>query len=269
LFLVKPYPLSFGKVRVTLLDVGQGLSAVIETQDQLMVYDTGPKFSDRFNAGDAIILPYLRQVGASNIDVLVLSHGDSDHAGGLDALTKTVDVKRFLNGASRKIKSPQGEACVAGTRWESSGVKFEIIFPDADQLDLVDNNGSCVVRIEASGRVLLLTGDIEKKAERFLINSRGLNLGADVMLIPHHGSKTSSTEAFIDRVGADVAINAVGFGNRYRLPNKQVIQRYLDRHIAVWDTARHGAISLTLSSQGVGKPVAYRLANKRFWHSDN
>ncbi|MDH5217576.1 MAG: DNA internalization-related competence protein ComEC/Rec2, partial [Gammaproteobacteria bacterium] len=175
----------------------------------------------------------------------------------------------FIKGATEKIKQPSGSPCVAGDRWQSAGVSFELIFPDEKHADLVDNNGSCVVRVKAKNNILLLTGDIEKKAERFLIKSLGSKLDADVMLIPHHGSKTSSIEEFIDNVSPQVAINAVGFNNRYRLPNEKVMQRYADRGIEVWDTAQSGAISLTLTSHGVGKPVSYRQTSRRFWHTVN
>lgn len=264
-FLISQNGPKVGEARLNVLDVGQGTAVVVETANHALLYDTGPRFSDSFNAAQAVIIPFLRQRGIYKLDTLVLSHGDRDHAGGIDEILSGMEIGRFLNGAPQRVKN-RGESCVSGTKWRLDGVDFEIIYPAAELLPLTDNNGSCVLKISAMGQILLLTGDIEQKAERFLLESHGLDLDADVLLIPHHGSKTSSTEAFIAAISPQIAINSVGFANRYHLPNRQVIERYKRRDIALWDTATQGAITLTLSTSGIQGPISHRQEAKRFWH---
>jgi len=262
---VKPQALNEGEVVIDVLDVGQGLAVVARTRDHVLLYDTGPRFSEDFNAGDAVILPFLREHGVEQIDTLVLSHGDSDHAGGLDAVFAQMPVTTFYNGASRQITREGQKPCRAGTHWQVNQVRFSLVYPENTLQELSDNNGSCVLQIHAGEHAILIPGDIEKKAERFLLESLGLGLRSDVLLIPHHGSKTSSTPTFIEQVSPGIAINAAGYANRYRLPNAKVMRRYTERNMALWNTAQHGAIRLTLSESGIDGPHSWRRQKRRFW----
>ena len=267
LVLVSSYPVEEDKFLFTLLDVGQGLSAVIQTKHHVVVYDVGPKFSADFDTGEAVVLPFLRQQGRDKIDVLLVSHADNDHAGGLRSVATGIAVDRFLSIEPQLSPTLKGELCQAGQHWTFDGVLFEIIHPSLDWPVRKRNNGSCVLRVSVGDHRVLLPGDIEKKAERFLNSSHNDLLRADVMVVPHHGSKTSSSQGFIQAVQPRYALLPVGYRNRYRLPNAQILARYKENRISTRSTADHGAITLQVSKAGVSSPALHREQEKRFWHN--
>lgn len=261
-----PYPrLTSGQYSVTLLDVGQGLSVVIRTRQHVLLYDTGPKFSENFDAGSAIVLPYLFKNNIHRIDRVVISHGDNDHIGGLAALQSHILIKDIFSSVPAKIKKQPAQLCLAGQHWQWDGVSFLFLYPNKKQLGL-NNDSSCVLKISNGVKSVLLTGDIEKLAEKVLLKTQYSHLPATVLIVPHHGSTTSSTTAFIHAIHPQYAWFAVGYRNRYGLPKPKVITRYLQAHVALFDTVKSGAISMLLTKDVVANRIQqYRVVNHHLW----
>lgn len=267
LLIPAPDKVPVGEMRFTLLDVGQGMSAVVETRDEVLVYDTGALFSERFNAGDAVLLPFLRQRGIGHVDVLVISHGDNDHIGGAAALLESIQVDRVLSSVPDEIPGSGHEHCYDGQAWAVSGVRFEMLNPVSDQ-DMTGNNASCVLRVSTGNQQILLTGDIERLAEQHLLSRHGDTLQSTVMTVPHHGSKTSSSPEFLDTVRPGLALVPAGYRNRYGFPKQAIMARYRERGITVMNTARAGAITIKMT--GTSHSVQrHRDIRRRFWHSRN
>jgi competence protein ComEC len=264
LFLVRPEPPAAGEARITLLDVGQGLAMVVQTAKHTLVYDTGARLSARFDAGRAVVVPYLRHAGVTQVDTLIVSHGDNDHIGGSASLLAAMPVRRVLSSVPERLAN--AEACVSGQAWEWDGVRFAILHPDAGT-NLEGNNRCCVLRIESRFGQALLPGDIAAKAERELLLRAAQQLRADVLVVPHHGSKSSSTENFLDRVRPRVALLPVGYRNRYNHPHPLVVERYRERGIALEDSASAGAITLQLGNKGL-QLHRYRETERRYWQGE-
>ncbi len=257
-----------GEVWLTLLDVGQGLSAVVRTARHSLVFDTGPAFSERFDAGDAVVAPFLRATGVPRVDRLVISHGDRDHLGGLFSLLEQVPVDEVLTSVPDKVVWPAGrpQACHAGQHWEWDGVSFTMLYP-FPELGARGNDASCVLRVSTAGAALLLPGDIEKRSEKALLARAPDRLRADVLVAPHHGSNTSSTTDFLAAVQPRYALFPVGYRNRYGFPKPLVVARYQERGAARLATDRQGALTLRLGAQGVlAAPESYRQQALRYWH---
>lgn len=250
------------EVWITTLDVGQGLSVVLETHDDVLVYDTGAKFGASFDAADAALVPFLRSRGWSEVTRVVLSHGDGDHVGGYETLREAFPIRRLLDNETDWPSAP----CVAGASWYWSGVRFDVLHPPAAHR-WRRNNASCVIRVSVGPYAVLLTGDIERAGESALLQARPSELRADVLVVGHHGSRTSSTSPFLTAVGASVGIIGVGFQNRYRLPSPHVLRR-LERHgVSVYRTDLDGAVQLRLSrGAGVTDIRRFRAAERRYWH---
>ncbi len=249
----------------TLLDVGQGLAAVVESRDHVLVFDTGPKYSADFNAGEAVILPFLRERGWSAIDVLIVSHGDNDHRGGLPPLLASFPVKQLLSSVPTQLPTSAARPCHAGQHWRWGGVVFEMLNPGVDSA-MGENDRSCVLKVTAGDRALLLTGDIEKRAERGLVERLGLALESTVLVAPHHGSKTSSSPDFIEAVAPQYVLFPVGYRNRWGFPRPSVVERYQQLGAYMFDTARHGAISVVVPPKGEVSLSSYRETRRRYWH---
>lgn len=253
-----------GAIEFTLLDVGQGLAAVVRTHDRVLVYDVGPRYGARFDAGEAVLVPFLKSKGVKSIDVLVLSHGDNDHVGGLRSVLAEVEVKRVLSNDAELV--PDALPCLADTAWRWGEVDFELLFP-VDALGAEGNNRSCVLRVSSRAGSILLPGDIEWQAERDLVSNKRSVLRSDILVVPHHGSRTSSSPRFLDAVQPSHALFAVGYANRFGFPRPSVRDRYRARAIQTYDSARHGAISFTLQpGRGIGPATLYRFEARRFWH---
>ncbi len=249
----------------TLLDVGQGLSAVVQTRRYTLVYDTGAKFSNHFNAGKGIVLPYLRAQGIRQIDTLIVSHGDNDHIGGvLDLLGEHPDTP-VLTSVPDRIDHPYINPCHAGQTWEWDGVIFQLLHPDKSG-EFTGNNGSCVLKISTGQKSVLLSGDIENQGEASLLEIHARDLPASILIAPHHGSKTSSSSAFIDAVNPEYVFFPVGYRNRFKFPNQDIMLRYESRGIKMLDTSRHGAILVKIHTTGMAV-TRYRQAARRFWHT--
>ena len=254
-----------GEYRLTLMDVGQGLAVLVETRGHTMVFDTGARFSETFNAGDAVVLPLLKARGVSALDTLVVSHADKDHAGGVEAVLAGVPVGRLLAGEPDDLPGGRGQRCIDGERWEWDGVRFEFLHPPAAS-PAIRNNGSCVLRVSTGGGSVLLTADVEAGAEAMIASLPAERIGSEVMLIPHHGSATSSTPGFLDAVNPRIALLSRGYRNTFGFPRKEVIDRYESRAIRVYDTATEGAITLEVGAQQ--GPIVIRGARsvaRRYW----
>ncbi len=251
-----------GGFRLHLLDVGQGLSVLIQTAERMVLYDAGPQYG-QFSLGEAVIVPTVRRHGQNNIDVAVISHFAADHVGGLAGIQKSMPIGMILSGESLAI--PGSEACAQGRVWEWDGVVFEILWPPRESHHS-GNDQSCVIQIRSETGTALLTGDIEGFAEKALIKSAGKTLDSDILLVPHHGSGTSSSERFIEFVAPEVAIVSRGSSNRYGHPHPEIRQRYHNLGIRWLDTAMVGQITLTSHQKGF-RIVSWKDHRRRFWHS--
>lgn len=272
LLFAKPTPLDNDEVRISILDVGQGLSMVIETENQVMLYDTGPKYSQSFNAGEAVITPYLLNRGVDEIDMLVVSHTDKDHAGGVEGVLRNIRVKRLLSSAPDAFQHENSSRCDAGEMWNWGGLLFQFLHPNS-QIDnlatLSTNNSSCVLLVKHQAGSFLLTGDIEAPIERKLLEKYPDLIDTDVLIVPHHGSNSSSTKAFIQATSPEYAVVAAGYRNPYGFPKKKVTTRYQEFGSQLLNTASQGMITFSLSTKkGLVLHEGYRLRDKRFWHSN-
>ena len=252
-----------GEFKYTMLEVGHGLASVVQTRNHLLVYDAGPRFAGGFDAGESVLAPFLRQTGAARIDALVVSHGDNDHSGGHRALLAQFEARRILTSAPAAVAGAM--RCMAGQRWEWDGVIFEILWPPAPPraAGLSGNDASCVLKVHSRFGGALLTGDIGKAAEEALV-AGGANLAAEVLQAPHHGSKTSSTEAFLARVNPKFALASIGYLNRYGHPHESVRARYQRRRIPVYHTANEGGIETAFLRDGITLQ-AQRAADRKYW----
>ena len=252
---------------LSLLDVGEGLSAVIHTRNHTLVYDTGARFSDTFNAGEAALIPYLRNMGVQRINLLVISHGDNDHIGGSTSLLRAYPDTSVLTSVPDEFRNTVVNHCYEGQTWNWDGVEFRVLHPARDWDNLKGNNLSCVLKVSAENGQILLSGDIEKPAEYRMVDDYGPYLTVNALVVPHHGSKTSSTTRFIDAVSPDLALFSTGYRNRYNFPNEDIIDRYESRGIHIYDTARDGAIFVRVEQSGISTS-SYRQSHRRFWHTE-
>ena len=251
-----------GEFWFTLLDVGQGLAAVVQTQQHTLVFDSGPKFSDNFNTGTAILLPFLQSQGIHHLDSLIVSHSDNDHIGGAKPLINAMPVKTIISSSPNKL--PRAIPCQTGQSWQWDMVRFTMLMVTSSNSTSA-NNQSCVLRIENEAGSVLLTGDIEKQTEIQLTRQYGTALKSTILQAPHHGSNTSSTDEFIDVVKPEVVLFPVGYRNRYHFPNKKVVQRYRDRQVKMLNTADHGAIMYRFDLDTYSEPATWRQHAHKIW----
>lgn len=252
-----------GALWLDVLDVGQGLAVVVRTHRHTLVYDTGPRFSAGFDAGAAAVVPFLRQAGTRGLDMLVVSHGDNDHAGGAASVRAAYPPTRVRAGEPEALGAG-AVACVAGEAWTWDRVRFRFLHPGPAARP-AGNDGSCVLRIEAPGGRVLLPGDIEAPVERDLV-AAAAPLDVDVVVAPHHGSESSSTAGFVARVEPSWVLYSIGHGNRWGFPAPSVMRRWAAAGFARTDCG--GALHVRVTPEGgVAPPVAWRGAADRFWHA--
>lgn len=260
-----PLPPPPGCVDLHALDVGHGLAVVARTARRTLVFDAGPTFRSGGNAGTLVVAPFLRHKGIAIIDLLVVSHGDNDHAGGAAALAARLPVTSLLAGEPLEFLAARQAACRAGQRWSWDGVEFRVLYPPPDGTRR-GNDASCVIEIGAGDRRALLTGDIEKRGERELL-ALGLASDYDLAFVPHHGSLTSSHAAFVRRVAPAVAAVSTGHGNRWNLPRAEVVARWREVGAAVESTAEFGALSYRLcEGRNLRRLGPARPDQRRLWH---
>lgn len=261
-----------GEAWVDVLDVGQGLAVVVRTATRALAYDAGPSWSAESDSGGRIVVPFLRGEGVRRLDGLVISHGDDDHAGGARTLARSREPPWLLSslppGDERHRLAPMSHPCLSGSRWNWDGVDFEILHPAVSALDggRRGNDRSCVMRVATVAGAVLLTADIERRAEAEIVARWGGRLRAEALLVPHHGSRTSSTPAFVAAVSPSVAIVSVGWRNRFRQPSAAVESRYREQGAAILRTDILGALRLTLPGH-VADTVAVRplVEDARYW----
>ncbi|MDX1901947.1 MAG: DNA internalization-related competence protein ComEC/Rec2 [Gammaproteobacteria bacterium] len=253
-----------GNLRFTVLDVGQGLATVLQTQHHLMVFDTGLRLSSDYDMGEIVLTPFLQTLHARVIDLLVLSHGDNDHAGGAGALVKHFSIAKIQSGEPERIHLKNVLPCLRGDVWDWDGVHFAFLSPLQDETQQ-GNDRSCVLKVTTRDhKSILLTGDIEKKTENFLL-AQEENISADILIAPHHGSKTSGLMSFISAVHPRWVIFAVGYRNRFHFPNPIVLKRYQSIGTIPLATDQTGAIQFDLSQKEL-QPQFYRGMHKHFWN---
>jgi competence protein ComEC len=237
LFVPAPSRPALGHMEVLAADVGQGSAVLVRTRNHWLLHDAGPQYSRDSEAGTRVLLPLLRAQATRGIDLLMLSHRDADHVGGAAALLAGLPVAA-LSSSLESAHPLRGTAvphtrCQAGQQWQWDGVRFAVLHPraeDYERADLKPNALSCVLRVEdAAGHSLLLTGDIEAEQERRLLSSDAAALASTVLVVPHHGSKTSSTAEFLDAVAPQVAVVQAGYRNRFGHPAPTVLARYAER----------------------------------------
>ena len=264
-----------GRFDVLAVDVGQGTSVLVRTRGHLLVFDAGPQYSRESDAGQRVLLPLLRGRGETRIDRLVLSHRDLDHVGGAKSVLAGVTVAELLSSLEAEhpllALAPVHGRCAAGQSWVWDGVHFDLLRPDAADYDrtLKTNAMSCVLRVSeprVGGHSVLLTGDIEREQEAALVASHGERLRSDVLVVPHHGSRTSSTAAFLDAVQPRLAVFQAGYRNRFGHPAPDVLARYRERGITVVTSPQCGAWQWYGGVEGPAGGVCQRDAVRRYWH---
>ncbi|WP_114811474.1 ComEC/Rec2 family competence protein [Paraburkholderia kururiensis] len=303
-----PSGLAVGAFRLTALDIGQGSSVLIETAQHALLFDAGPG-PESTRAGERVVVPYLDARGLRRLDTLVLSHDDSDHSGGAAAVLDGVEVGQVLAAVApshplwtaARAAGAQTVQCAAGQRWQWDGVDFEMLWPDPGPLRGKTNEHCCVLRVTAAVPAgsapgmtaqaasdaaparnpppsALLSADADAQTERTLIARDRSALRAQVLVVPHHGSATSSTEPFLDSVEPLVAIFQVGYRNRFHHPNPRVLARYEARETTLTRSDVDGAVRLDVAfvrpddASGQGQhptappqPERYRETHRRYW----
>ncbi|HVO87715.1 MAG TPA: DNA internalization-related competence protein ComEC/Rec2, partial [Casimicrobiaceae bacterium] len=276
LALVKPLPPSPGEAVITVLDVGQGLAVVVRTATHALVYDTGARYGPNADAGGRIIAPFLRASGITHLDALVVSHQDLDHSGGAASLLATVPVGTFVSSLRydhelmlQARRSAQTLRCVAGQQWDWDGVRFTVLHPPPANYGvegLKTNDLSCVLRIDAARASALVTGDIEARSEADLLRYHPAWLAANVLVVPHHGSRTSSTASFVATVHPADAVFANGYRNRFGHPRADIVQRYADHGARLWRTDYDGALTFIVGGDAPVVARSARWVDRRYWY---
>jgi competence protein ComEC len=271
LFTVLPPGIPAGTVRATVLDVGQGLAVVVRTANHALLFDTGQAFGPGADSGNRTIVPYLRATGVRSLDLLVVSHDDIDHSGGAASVLQALPVARVSSSLKADhpllAGAPSPGRCERGQRWEWDGVRFEFLHPatDAYGMKVKDNNLGCVLKVSAPGGTLLIAADIEARSERELVAAYGESLRADVLVVPHHGSRTSSTPEFVAAVAPQLAIVTAGYRNRFGHPKAEVLARYGTIGAQLQRTDLDGALLIGLDAGGVLLTEAWRDRYRRYW----
>ncbi|MCK5334663.1 MAG: DNA internalization-related competence protein ComEC/Rec2, partial [Gammaproteobacteria bacterium] len=248
------------------LDVGQGLSVFIKTKNHHLLFDAGARFSDRFDVGEKVVVPFLRHQGVRKLDRIIISNGDNDHIGGAQVVIDNIETERVIGRDIEKLNHGNTSLCIQGQKWSWDGVDFEILHP-LHQHYRKRNNYSCVLKVSNAVNSLLITGDIEKKVEKELLKEQPESLKVNVLIVPHHGSKTSSTVKFLRAVKPEIAIYSSGFLNRYRFPRPEVVERYTDMGVMQLNTAKSGHISLLVDQNRLkDRIISYRHQYRRYWH---
>lgn len=255
-----------GVARLQVLDVGQGLAAVVLTQNHALLFDAGPRFASGGDSGQRNVAPFLWSAGIRQLDMLVVSHQDTDHSGGAASVLTAFTPRRVIHGEPPAVGD---EACVAGQTWDWDGVRFSVLHPPARYAKnpyFSANERSCVVRLETAHGALLLSADIGRLGELELLERSAELLPSRVMLVPHHGSKSSSAAAFIAAVKPELALISVGAYNRFGHPHPETLARYAAIGAKVWRTDQVGSITLEFGKADLA-PQGWRQHARRYWRS--
>jgi competence protein ComEC len=271
MFVIEPPSPAENTARILVFDVGQGLAVAVQTQHHTLLYDTGPDFAGDADSGNRILVPTLRALGIPRLDTLMLSHGDMDHIGGTASVLQALPVA--LLSSSLTADNPllqtasHAQACADGQSWEWDGVNFEVLHPAAATKmdDKKHNNAnSCVLRISIGEFHILLTGDIEQESEARLLQHHPNKLPATLLVAPHHGSKSSSSEPFIAAVAPRYVVFTSGYRSRFHHPAPEVQQRYAAHGAEAMRSDEDGAILIEMDARGL-QVERYRKTHRRYW----
>ena len=251
------------------IDVGQGTAILIRTANHKLLYDTGAAFGDS-DSGERIIVPYLRASGVGELSGVIVSHDDNDHSGGLQSVLRDMPAGWLLHGLPATspllTAAPKPRQCYRGQQWQWDGIHFEILNPPAkaySESNRRDNDFSCVLKVTVGKQSLLITGDAERRGELELMES-GADLSATVLVVGHHGSRTSSLTEFVEQVHPDMAVFTVGYRNRFNHPHPQVLARYRAVGARILRSDTGGLIKLTFAEAGVAASEYYP-SHRRYW----
>jgi competence protein ComEC len=261
-----------GDVMITILDVGQGLAVVVETSTHLLLFDSGPSYGSTNDAGQSVVVPFLRSRDYDVIDTIVISHPDEDHMGGYAYIGQAYPIRQryFAVKSSIPNSDPSSEMlCNSGENWTWDQVRFEFIYPIAGLAEgLSGNDSACVLKVSTAYHSLLITSDIEALAEKMLVEHQAQKIKSDYLVAPHHGSNTSSTEQFLQKVSPKWVFVSAGYRNRFNHPHPDVLSRYRNFQIPYAITAGSGAIQLQMSSKTQQiEPLFYREQQRKYWYS--
>ncbi len=247
----------------TLLDANQGLAAVVRTRHHVLVYDTGPKLGAALDAGRAVLVPFLRQQGADQVDTLIVSHTDNQHLGGVRSLRELMPVTRMLTSDPARTPIDKAEPCQAGQTWEWDGVRFQMLHPPPTGFS--GDEASCVLKVEGAAGRALLPGDIEAAAEMALVATPGTGLAAEILVAPHHGHRDLPTPAFLAAVRPRYVLFSTGYHNRFGYPRPETVTHYQATGSTLLNTSDEGALTFRLEPGQPLEPVRYRRAYRRYW----
>lgn len=254
-----------GCVDIHTLDVGQGLATVVQTASHVLLYDTGPAYRTGGSAAERVIVPYLERQRLARLDWLVLSHADLDHAGGADVLAAEFDIGDMIAGEPVVSVPGTVRRCRRGDQWTLDGIRFVVLHPSHGD-DFKGNDASCVLAVAAGEHRALLTGDIEAAAEHALLRSMRLSR-YDLVAVPHHGSRTSSTASFVRAVAPRLAVVSAGYDNQWGLPKGDIVARWQEHGARVLSTSVSGSIRVRMCRhQGIVAVEKYRSVARRLWH---
>ena len=242
---------------ITVLDVGQGSSMLVQTQNHSLLFDTGA------SRADWIVLPNLRAQGIHKLDMLVLSHNDIDHDAGLDDIVRVYPTTNIMAGQPQAYPSfPVTQYCQQGQKWQWDGVGFEWLTLNINSTPSDNNNQSCVLKITAQNQSLLITGDLSAKGERKLIEQFNNKISAQILILGHHGSANASSKAFLAAVQPRFVVSSSGFANHFNHPNQKIRARLEEKSITLLRTDEQGAIHIKLSADLHIFPI---IRSKPFW----
>jgi competence protein ComEC len=270
LFAARPQPVEHGALRLTVLDVGQGLAVVAQTRRHALLYDAGPDYGGDADAGSRIVVPFLRAAGVSRLDGLVLSHDDVDHIGGAASVLQSVPVgwvaSSLASDHSLRAAGVTFLRCVDGQRWEWDGVRFDMLHPAPGEHPRRrhDNDSSCVLKVTTASGTVLLPGDIESRTEAQLVARAGERLRTTFLIAPHHGSRTSSSELLLDALQPSAVAFTAGYRNRFGHPKAEVMERYRVRDVDMLRSDRDGALLVDFA-HGRMTVTRWRQAERRYW----
>jgi competence protein ComEC len=271
MFLITPQAPPHGALRLFIFDVGQGLAVAAQTQNHALLYDAGPDYNGEADSGNRILVPALRGLGIAQLDSLILTHDDIDHTGGATSVLQAIPTNRVISSLPpdhdilRSVRDSR--RCTEGQSWEWDGVRFEMLHPSLasyTQEDIRDNERGCVLRISSGTHSVLLATDIEKASEARLLESYAGKLPATLLIVPHHGSKTSSSPAFVQAVHPRYAVFTVGYRNRFRHPNDEVYARYRAAGSELLRSDTDGAIIVNMDARDF-TVERYRKSHARYW----
>lgn len=257
-----------GAFEAIVIDVGQGLSVFVRTHDHTLLFDAGARYPSDFDLGEAAVLPTLRALGIRRLDVLMVSHGDNDHAGGAPAVARAYPGAIGYAGEPNRTPLPAIQ-CRAGQSWRWDDVHLRVLNPGSEALGGVgkgsDNDRSCVLLVEGTAGRLLLTGDISSRVEPAVAAQVGAGPPL-VLVVPHHGSKSSSSAEFLATLQPAFALVSAGWRSRFGHPNPLTVKRYEDADVALSNTATSGALTVDFPRDSAPRLVELeRTRERRYW----